>query len=114
MLQKLLLALSQDLNGADVSGFSKKLGALIRLIGISAIAESAGVNRLTLHHFMQGSKDIYLSTLCSILSALDIEIILKAKPQLKRDMKMLAYRHKQIEESSQPQVKAIVKKERNG
>lgn len=101
MLQKFLQTLSRDLNSANIPAFSKNLGMLVRLIGMSAVADAADVTRLTLHLFTQGSREVRIGTLCRILNALDLEIVLKAKPKLRREMRALAKHHRLAEEDSQ-------------
>ena len=66
MEKKELQLLSKNFLKEDMSAFTENLSSLIRIYGISELAQDAGFNRISLWRYMKGEQDIKLATFAKI------------------------------------------------
>jgi probable addiction module antidote protein len=73
------LILADAFDTGDAGYIAHALGVIARARGISEVARQAGVSRPTLYAAISGDGDPKLSTLLSLLKALDVKISVAPK-----------------------------------
>ena len=96
MEKKELQLLSKNFLKEDMSAFTENLSSLIRIYGISELAQDAGFNRISLWRYMKGEPDIKLATFAKILKALGIRVTFESDAQLDKVLRFLRWQKRRI------------------
>lgn len=73
------MLLSDAFGSGDAAYIAHALGVIARARGIAQIAREAGISRPTLYSALNGEGDPKLSTLLSLLKALDVKLTVERK-----------------------------------